>query len=778
MNLMIETIKLPIVPGRGIVTAMSTNMRREFLSDNDIQTTELSETLLDYKQIQNNIESYIGTVEIPVGIVGPLLFRTEDQSELVYTAAGTLEGALVASMNRGAKAISLSGGFQAEVKWQKMTRVPLFQLTDEDVALEFIDFVEKNFSEIRGKAESFSNHAKLAELITTRDGEFVHVKFVYTTGDASGQNMTTTCTWHAMLHMVEKFQEISGHVVLEYIIEGNGSSDKKVSKISTESGRGINVTAECVLSEKTINEVLRTTSNKMLKVFYPSRRLAEKGGMFGYNINVANAIASIFLATGQDMACVHESSVGFLDLEKVDEGLAVRLTLPNLVIATIGGGTHLPKQSEALRIMGCKGNDTVQRFAKLIAGFALGLEISTYSAIVSGEFAKAHEKLGRNKPIDWLTKNELSTLFLKGSLNNFHYPVVSIEIKDSELLENGILTHIAGRATKKMIGFETLTLKYEKDDQIIETELLLKSKATDVEVVKGLHMLAASIDPSLSDLIRVNAPNLEYKNCHLKETEVYKLLSFDNNSNIPQFFGSKDQKEREIHLLLIEFIEKSEFKLFNSENNPKEWTTDLVYKAIDVAVSFHDTFTQKISEFRFANSDFEPWRSNELYNKMIEIIVREEEDLFMKHSLERLIDASLYMKEISESINVPKTIVHNDFNPRNIAVSNSDEFKVYDWELSVKNFPHRDIVDLLSFVLGDNFQREEMDRYFEYHFNSAKNIGISRKEWFKVYEYSLIDLIITRLVFYEVAGIVVKYEFSQRVLKNALRMLNYIRENE
>jgi hydroxymethylglutaryl-CoA reductase (NADPH) len=765
---MIETTKLPIVPGRGIVTAMSATMRREFLTEHGIQTTELSECLLDYKLIQNNIESYIGTVEIPVGIVGPLLYITDDQSELVYTAAGTLEGALVASMNRGAKAISLSGGFQAEVKWQKMTRVPLFELTNEDVALEFIEFVEKNVSDIRSKAESYSNHAKLAELITTRDGEFVHVKFVYTTGDASGQNMTTTCTWHAMLFMVEKFQEIRGHVVLEYIIEGNGSSDKKVSEISTESGRGIHVTAECFLSEKTINEVLRTTSDKMLKVFHPSKRLAKKGGMFGYNINVANAIAAIFLATGQDMACVHESSVGFLHLEKVEDGLMVSLTLPNLVIATIGGGTHLPKQSEALRIMGCKGNNTVQRFAKLIAGFALGLEISTYSAIVSGEFAKAHEKLGRNKPIDWLTKNELSALFLKGCLNNFHYPVVSIELKEQDLLENGILTHIAGRVTKKLIGFETLTLKYEKDDQILERELLLKSKATDVEVIKGLHMLAASIDPGLSDLIRVHAPNLEYKNCHLKETEVYTLLSSAKFSQIPQFFGAKDQKEREIHLLLIEFLDKDQFKLFNSENSPEKWTSDLVYKAMDVATSFHEVLSEKMSSFNYANCDFEPWSSNELYNKMIEIIVREEEDPFIKNKLEGLKDASFYLKELSGSIKVPKTI----------AVSNSDEFKVYDWELSVKNYPHRDIVELLAFVLKDGFQKEEMDSYFEYHFNSANKTGISRKDWFSVYEYSLIDLIITRLVFYEVAGIVVKYEFSNRVLKNALGMLNYIREND
>lgn len=770
--------KIPIIPGRGIVTSMSTGLRLDFLTENGIPTAELSKVQLDHKLIQNNIESYIGTVEVPVGIVGPLVFNSEIENELVYTAAGTLEGALIASMNRGARTISLSGGFTAQVKWQKMTRVPLFQLPSAQIAEEFVAFIDRNISEIRSKAESYSNHAKLKELITFSDDEFVHVKFVYITGDASGQNMTTTCTWHAMLYIVESFEEESGHQVLEYIIEGNGSSDKKVSQISTESGRGINVTAECTLSEKTIKEVLRTTSDKMLKVYHPSRRQAKKSGMFGYNINVANAIAAIFLATGQDLACIHESSVGLLELEKADDGLLVRLTLPNLVIATVGGGTHLPKQSESLSIMNCKGNNKVERFAKLIAGFAMGLEISTYAAIVSGEFAKAHEKLGRNKPVDWLTKNELGPIFLKNCLTNFHLPVVSIELKENELLENGILTHVAGRATKKLIGFETLSLKYEQGGDLHDTDLLLKSKAKDTEVIKGLHMLAASIDPTLSDLIRMSSQDLEYKNCHLKETEAYTVLSSAKFPDIPFFYGAKDEEDREIHLVIIELLDKQSQKLFNSENSPEMWTGDLIRKVIESAYRFHEILAGNSESLPFANRDFEPWKSNDLYNKMIEIVSREEEDPMVTNGILSLIDASLYLKELSIGISIPKTIVHNDFNPRNVAVSIDDEIKVYDWELSIRNYPHRDIVEFLSFTLQDNFEKEELMDHLEYHFTIANRSGCSKEEWFKVYEFSLIELIITRIMFYEVAGIIVKYEFSNRILKNALRMLDFVRGND
>src|SRR5688572_6510449 len=137
----------PTVPGRGLVTKVSTRMRQDFLESIDIQTDRLQQSQLDIQEIQNNIESYIGTAEIPVGIVGPLLFNEGTNTEQIYCAAGTLEGALVASMNRGAKALSQSGGFSAKVNWQRMTRVPMFIFDLEQEAELFAAFVPVIFSE-------------------------------------------------------------------------------------------------------------------------------------------------------------------------------------------------------------------------------------------------------------------------------------------------------------------------------------------------------------------------------------------------------------------------------------------------------------------------------------------------------------------------------------------------------------------------------------------------------------------------------------------------------
>ena len=429
--------ELPLVPGRGLSTRTATELRQAFMREHGIVHEAMGNHHLDTQSIQNNIESFIGSTEIPIGLVGPIAFNQNGVQELVYAPVGTLEGALVASMNRGAKVIARSNGFEAQVEWQRMVRSPMFLFENEAHMEPVMTWIPLHFKSIKEHAEEYSNHAKLLQIVLEPLGSALNLKFIYETGDASGQNMTTTCTWHALLYMAERLRAELPECLFEFIIEGNGASDKKVSQSNITEGRGVRVTAHCDIPRQVIHEVLRTTPETILKYFGPSVEYAKKSGMVGFNVNVANAIAGIFVATGQDLACIHESSTGFLNLEALGssiypDGIRITLLLPNLVIGTVGGGNNLAKQSEALEMMGCLGSGKVKRFAQLIAGFAMGLEISTYSAIMSGEFAKAHEKLGRNKPVSWLLKSEITPEFLnplvQNLLNNEH--IVSLSWRD------------------------------------------------------------------------------------------------------------------------------------------------------------------------------------------------------------------------------------------------------------------------------------------------------------------------------------------------------------
>lgn len=760
--------KYTLVPGRGLLTTSAIQYRKDFLNDKGIFIPEIEKTGIEHADIQNNIESLVGSIEIPMGLVGPLTYNTSSSSEEVYCLGATLEGALIASMNRGAKAVSMSGGFSAEVIHQKMIRSPLFILSSEEKAEHFANWIEVNFNSIKTYVENYSNHANLMEIHTSVDNVNVHANFVYSTGDAAGQNMTTTCTWHGILWIVEEYHKQGYEKIDDFVLEGNGSSDKKVSQFLIDHGRGTKVVAKALVQEEAIQKILRTSSDQMLKFYWPSRKYAVENGMVGYTINASNAVAAIFAATGQDLGSIHESSVAQLDLKKHPEGLEVSLTLYSLVIGSIGGGTHLKKQREALELMGCYGSGKIERFASLIAGFVLGLELSTFAAMVSGEFAKAHEKLGRNKPVDWLQWNELNEPFVKTIVEDYiPEKIEQIEILKSEV-DNGILMNLSKKVNRKLLGFIPINIQTQNNTYSI----LLKSKATDLETIKGLHLMAASIDPNLSDLITKYKDFLEYKNTHIKELEIPKFLNSRGFIHSPAFFGSHRNDSREIYLLAQERLFKEDLLLFDDENHPEKWDHQIIRVTISAIHQAHQLFLDQKENYDGFVQEFDINNALELYQYLINIAVTE--DSKKERELQDILNSC---KSESPAALLPKTLLHNDFNPRNIAVRNDGNICIYDWELAVHHYPHRDIVELLSFAMNEVTEKELIDHLKFHHQLWGGDNFLSWKEWKKGYIITLREYVLSRVLFYMAAEVVMKLKFAQRVYSNSIKMLNIL-END
>lgn len=757
----------PTVPGRGLLTQQSIVARLEHLKQLGYKLEVLAQLNMDHRLLQKNIESLVGSVEIPIGIVGPMTVQIENENpEQVFTVAGTLEGALVASMNRGAKAVSLSGGCKTKFFHQRMVRVPMFFFENKWIALDFAQWIASNYDKIKSCVEAFSNHAVLKSCKPIVDDAIVHVEFVYSTGDASGQNMTTTCTWHGIQWIDEQFKLDTGKDIADFIIEGNGSSDKKVSNYLSEHGRGCKVSAKVVLKEEVINRVLRTTSNDLLKCVSASRKRTEAIGMLHYNINVANAIAAIFVATGQDLACIHESSLGELTLNSVEDGVCVELILPSLVVGTVGGGTHLEERQEALEIMGCKGHGKVERFAQLIAAFGLALEISTYAAIVSGEFAKAHEKLGRNKPVDWITKAEINASFVKNLLQPELLNGLEDVCFDNMENEKGILTLLSQRVSKKFIGFIPVDLVYPDHRKTI----LLKNKANDQEVIKGLQLVAASVNIDLAQLIITYRSFLEYQHCHLKEIEVYDWLSQNEFSNVLKNFSSYIQESREVYLLALERLDV-ERVLLDSENKTNFWTESVVEKSLQAIATIHLKSKDK-RDFSFVK-EFNANQAAPFYKHLAYIADTEHTDR-LEGSLVELYTQFFELED--RSFCMWKCLIHNDFNPRNIGLIDSVDPIIYDWELAMIHYPQRDVVELLSFVGHEfsNVQIVDFLAYYEKLINS--NQEVTQLDWWKATDFCLSEFILTRMSFYVVADVVIETKFAHRVLNQAFRLKKIIKE--
>lgn len=762
------------VPGRGLMNKTAYELRMDYLKTLVADIAPAVESnKIQLAQIQNNIESYIGTIEIPLGLIGPLLLLEKDREpEWVHGAVATTEGALVASLNRGARAISQSGGFRAHIVHQKMLRTPMFTFANMWEALEFDHWIKTNLNNIKLITGKYSNYAELLEISSIVVGKIVHLKFIYSTSDASGQNMTTSCTWNACLWIDQHFQEETDIDILHFVIDGNGASDKKVSFYSMQNGRGTHVIAECFLTHDIIEKTLRTNADDMFRSFNHSMAISRLDGMIGYNINVANAVAGIFGSTGQDLASIHESSTAILQMEQTPEGLYLSLTLPNLVVGTVGGGTHLPTASKILELMGCKGAGKSGRFAKLIAGFALSIEISTLAAIVSGQFARAHQKLGRNKPIRWLLRSELDLAFFEQSMPYLEGTLCGLNMETNSHMDNGILMELTSKVSKKVIGFIEADLEMTTGEIL---PVLVKSKALGDEVIDGLHFMASNLNVKLADKLLKYKDFLEYKDCHKKEIEVYEALKSFGYPFTPKYYGAMVDEPREIHLFFLERLCESEMSLFNTGNAPEKWTVPLIKKAIEAIHIVHRRFANGENRERVSSiSALDFTQSIDLYLSFVTTNRKDYDYLELDHHFDFM---NRVINEWEEGKPTPHgvlTVVHNDFNPRNVAIRKNGDPCIYDWELAVIHLPQRDIFEFLAFTLDKEIEQEQLSEMLNFHYQLVLEFndpGYSWENYLEDFKLAGKDFLITRVNFYLAGSTLVHYPFMPRVFEHTVRLL-------
>ncbi len=348
----------------------------------------------ELNQLEGNIENYIGMSMVPTGIIGPLRVIGSAALGDFYIPLATSEGALVASYHRGAKACYLAGGATSICLVEGVQRSPVFKFENLGDLGSFIIWVFNNISEFEKITKNTSRFAELVDMKTNIEGNHLILTFEYHTGDASGQNMVTICTDEICKYIIEN----APVKPLFWFIEGNYSGDKKATGMSFTNVRGKKVTTEITLSEKIVHEVLKSTPEAMSEYWRTSTIGAIQSGSIGAQGHYANGLTALYLATGQDVACIAEAAIGITRIEVNRDGnLYASVTLPNLIVGTIGGGTGLPTQKECLEIMNCYGEGNAKKFAEICGALVLAGELSIAGALSAGHFSAAHKNLGRKK---------------------------------------------------------------------------------------------------------------------------------------------------------------------------------------------------------------------------------------------------------------------------------------------------------------------------------------------------------------------------------------------
>ncbi|XP_074650297.1 3-hydroxy-3-methylglutaryl-coenzyme A reductase-like [Tubulanus polymorphus] len=385
--------------GRGV------SIRRKLVSSNISTSTQSLENLpyehYDYKYVDGACcENVIGYMPIPVGVAGPLVL----DGKRYQVPMATTEGTLVASTNRGCRALSMGTGVQSSVIGDGMTRAPVLRLPriqDASLVKHWLDLPE-NYSMIKDSFDSTSRFARLHDLKSAQAGRNLYLRFIARTGDAMGMNMLSKGSEKAIKMLCELFPDIE---VLS--ISGNYCIDKKPSAINWIEGRGKSVVCDAVIPAEIVKSVLKTSVPALVELNINKNLVgsAMAASIGGFNAHAANIVTAIFIATGQDPAQNVASSNCITLMEATGENnddLLISVTMPCIEVGTVGGGTVLPPQAACLEMLGVCGASSVNpgenacQLARIICATVLAGELSLMSALAAGHLVRSHMRHNRS----------------------------------------------------------------------------------------------------------------------------------------------------------------------------------------------------------------------------------------------------------------------------------------------------------------------------------------------------------------------------------------------
>ncbi len=353
---------------------------------------KVTQCCFDAETASHNCENMIGSIQVPLGYAGPVKISGEYANGEFLVPLATTEGALIASISRGMSVINAAGGSRTRVFGDYMTRAPVLRVRDLEHACQTIQWIDAHEDEIKAAVAGTTSHGKLARIEKFPMGRGLYLRFSFETGDAMGMNMATIAS-EAACRVIE---EATGAVLVS--VSGNMCSDKKPAAINMIEGRGKTVVAEALIPAEIVEAKLHATAAAIVETNIRKNLIGSSmAGTLGANAHAANMVAAFYIATGQDPAQVVGGSMTLTDCEDVEGNLYISVRMPTVELGTVGGGTGLPCQTEALNIMGCKGNGKARKLAEILSVTVLAGELSTLAAQAAGQLGKAHAELGRGK---------------------------------------------------------------------------------------------------------------------------------------------------------------------------------------------------------------------------------------------------------------------------------------------------------------------------------------------------------------------------------------------
>lgn len=342
---------------------------------------------------------------IPTKLIGSFKINGTyvNSNEKIYVPLSTFETPLWYSVSRGAKVSeNTTDGISCIIVNNVMTRSILMEANSLLLANKFIhEILPIEIENIKTIAESTSKHLNFKSISSKLIGRNIFLRIEIFPSEASGHNMVTIASDKVLLYLAEKYHDIVRYVS----VSGNLCTDKKSSAINSISGRGKYVIASLIIPEEITNKILKTSNEKIHNLNIKKNLIGSiaAGSIMSANAHFANMLLAFYLAFGQDAANIVEGSEGLTTTELLPNGdLEFSVTLPNLILGTIGNGKHLDFARENIRTIGCINDDFSAkengslRMAEICAATVLSGELSLMAALTNeGALTKSHIRIER-----------------------------------------------------------------------------------------------------------------------------------------------------------------------------------------------------------------------------------------------------------------------------------------------------------------------------------------------------------------------------------------------
>ena len=371
-----------------------------------IKSIQSVPALLSEKSVANKIENYVGTIPLPRGLCGPVGMDGEFAKGSFVVPMATLEGTLLASYSRGcrimdecAKKLGHSG-VEAWVFDDYFLRCTNFVTRNLKDSIQLMKWLQENKQKMIDCANAGDRFLNVKEMSFEAVADVVTVSMKLETFDAMGSNMGSKAAND--VYSVVMQDPFASKFVKDALIPY--PEDKKYIPNRL---KGKKVIVRTVLEKEVFERMTRTTLETYHEFVRNFRNMLAYHQSSAMNIHTNNGLAAMFLAFGQDAAYLGESASNIVEAKFVDREhtqLAVTLTLPGLIIGSVGGGTGLPAYQSNLAVVGCDGYGNSKKLAEIMGAIALAGEVSCGAAQCSGEFVVAHETMCKNDPLKEETK--------------------------------------------------------------------------------------------------------------------------------------------------------------------------------------------------------------------------------------------------------------------------------------------------------------------------------------------------------------------------------------